>query len=198
MRYFFYGSLMDPTIAIIVLDRPVRAHDLQPATLTGYTPMRVQDEHYPALVSSTGDETRGVLVSDISALQARRLQFYETVEFHLATVEVVTADTLLEAHVFMPAANSRHRGTWHFDNFLESAGPDYVRHTRLWMQGFGQWSTQHMKFLGIGTSTRSFPVGLRRLWYLRDLERVCNALRSYLEVRASFNIRASSAIMSET
>ena len=147
MRYFFYGSLMDPTIASSVLDRPVRAHDLQLATLTGYTTMRVQDEHYPALVSSTGDETRGVLVSDISALQARRLQFYETVEFHLATVEVVTADgALLEAHVFMPAATLEcTEEPWHFDNFLESAGPDYVRHTRLWMQGFGQWSTQHME-----------------------------------------------------
>ena len=147
MRYFFYGSLMDPTIASIVLDCPVRAHDLQPATLTGYTPVRVQDEHYPALVSSRGRETRGVLVSDISALQARRLQFYETAEFHPATVEVVTSDgALLETLVFMPTATVEcTEEPWQFDNFLETAGSDYVRHTQLWMQGFGRWSTRHME-----------------------------------------------------
>lgn len=153
MRYFFYGSLMDPTIASIVLDRPIGAQDFQPATLTGFITVRVRDEHYPALVRSRDRETAGVLVSDVSAIQAKRLQFYETTEFHQATVEVVTADgARIETLVFMPAATLQCTDEpWHFENFLERAGPEYFRHTRQWMEAFGHTSQHDMQDTWRGT-----------------------------------------------
>ena len=55
MRFFFFGSLMDPAVASIVLGREIRAEQYAPATLVNFRCVRVAEETYPALVPALGE-----------------------------------------------------------------------------------------------------------------------------------------------
>ena len=143
MRYFFYGSLMDRTVASIVIGRTVAARELVPATLPGFWAVRVSGEHYPALRARADATVEGVVLDDVTAEQQRRLQYFEADEFLPVPMLVTRADrSRCTAQVFMPVDGISYSDeAWTYEAFVDRAGPDFLEHTRHWMCGFGQATT---------------------------------------------------------
>lgn len=77
MRFFFYGTLMDPDVRRRVLGRDVGRRLLQPATLEGYRRARRRGADYPILCPASGGRIAGILLCSATVRDARRLARYE-------------------------------------------------------------------------------------------------------------------------
>ena len=96
MQLFFYGSLMDRELLALVIGRATDGLSIEAATLHGFDRRRVRDESFPILVPHTGGRVEGVLVTDLTAADIARLQFYEGSdyegsEYALAALQVEAA-----------------------------------------------------------------------------------------------------------
>lgn len=101
MRWFFYGTLMDPEILGIVLGRPVDPTALTDAEITGYRRVAVRDEAYPALIPAPGATVAGAAAVFDAPADEARLRYYESDDYDLVDVAVSTADGALPARVFV-------------------------------------------------------------------------------------------------
>ncbi len=81
MRYFFYGSLMDPDALHVVLGRAVAPQELQPATMGGFRRVRVADETFPCLVADGSGEVSGVVFESESESEQQRISFFEDFDY---------------------------------------------------------------------------------------------------------------------
>jgi hypothetical protein len=76
MRFFFYGTLMDPGLLSWVLGRPIAPRKLVPALLRGYLRSKAQGLPYPMVLRDSTASVNavalgGVTVIDFSAMKAR-------------------------------------------------------------------------------------------------------------------------------
>ncbi|MEL6220971.1 MAG: gamma-glutamylcyclotransferase family protein, partial [Pseudomonadota bacterium] len=99
-RLFFYGSLRDPEMVSIVLGRRLGQRSLLAARAVGFATRRLGGEAYPLLVPVAGAEAEGVVLTDASPEDLRRLEFFEEAEYGLAPISVVTAEGSVEAQFF--------------------------------------------------------------------------------------------------
>ncbi|MFO1119477.1 MAG: gamma-glutamylcyclotransferase family protein [Rhodospirillales bacterium] len=125
LRFFFYGTLMDPLILSAVLRRPVDARRLRPAMLAGFRRVLHRSATYPVLIADTTAEVDGILASGLTGRDARRLVAYEGSDYRLASLPVrVAAGGTVSAGVFLPVLGE-------------------VASTLLW--DFGTWRRQYRK-----------------------------------------------------
>ena len=129
MRYFFYGSLIDPDVLALVLGRPRRR--MTPAALEGWRRLRVAGECYPLIVPDPDARVAGVM-AEVSPAEARRLAWYEGEDYELGELAVtVGSGAFVTASVFLPKPDLAHAGeSWdpllwrreHKAALLEAAG----------------------------------------------------------------------------
>lgn len=77
MRFFFYGTLLDPDVLSHVTGRAPEDCRLVPAVLRGFRRVYAKGASYPILVARRGAETRGAVLADVSPAEAARLSAYE-------------------------------------------------------------------------------------------------------------------------
>jgi hypothetical protein len=104
MQFFVYGSLMDRELLELRATDGLR---MEAATLHDFDCRRVCGESFPVLVPRTGGRVEGVLVSDLTAADIARLQFYEASDYEgsdyaLTTLAVECRGERVAAQVFMP------------------------------------------------------------------------------------------------
>ncbi len=93
MRFFFYGTLIDPDIRRVVLGAPAaKALALRPGMLCGWTRRAVRGASYPMILPRAGAGVDGVLASGLDAAACRRLRAYEGAEYVVLRVQVRCAD----------------------------------------------------------------------------------------------------------
>ena len=85
---FFFGSLRDAALLEIVLGRPVAPADIRAAEAPGHVAREMIGEAYPYLAAAPGHSASGVVVSDLSAEDLRRLEYFEEAEYGLAPITV--------------------------------------------------------------------------------------------------------------
>lgn len=104
MRFFFYGTLIDPDVRRVVLGSPMAAAlHARDAVLDGWERRAVRGVSYPIILPRAGGRVDGVLASGLDAAAARRLADYEGPEYALTTVDVACADGRgRSARVFTP------------------------------------------------------------------------------------------------
>lgn len=109
MRYFFYGSLMDPDVLALVLGRPRRR--TTPAAAEGWRRLRVAGECYPLIVPDPDGHVAGV-VAEISPAEARRLAWYEGEDYELGELAVTlgSSGSSIAALAFLPNPDLAHAG----------------------------------------------------------------------------------------
>lgn len=148
MRWFFFGSLIDPDVLAVVLDRPATAYTRRPGTLYGYRRVCVIEESYPALIHDPDGRVDGLLVEPLNAEDERRVCFFEGEEFQprIRPIELHDGERL-EARVFL------------------TAGLSDCLHDQPW--DFRLWQTRHKtRFLEMA---RDFMIGYHTGdWYQRD------------------------------
>lgn len=82
MRFFFYGTLIDPDVRTLVLGREAEAAcRAEPGSLPGWRAVRVQGKTYPAVVERRGATTGGVIADGLPAAAMARLVAYEGPEY---------------------------------------------------------------------------------------------------------------------
>jgi hypothetical protein len=104
MRYFFYGSLLDPAARARVLGPLARGLALDPARLEGWRRFRRRRLPWPMIRPCRGHCVEGALTPPLGASARRRLREYEGELYRARRVHVRHADgRRLPAMVFVPA-----------------------------------------------------------------------------------------------
>jgi len=139
MRWFFFGSLMDPDILSIVLGRRLAEHERVPAILHGYTRLVVKDESYPALRPEPGGKVHGLLVEHLDEDEGRRICFFEGEEFRLEEHEVELADgerRRAVAFILTEDYATEHQH-WDLGHWRAAYKSGFLEMTEEWMQYYG-------------------------------------------------------------
>jgi len=102
MRFFFYGTLLDPDVTALVLGRRLPPLAFVPATLPGHTRRRAKGASYPIVVRDPRGEVPGAVVGGLSGRDVARLSAYEGPRYRVAPLKVRMAGTLTTVSVFEP------------------------------------------------------------------------------------------------
>ena len=81
MRFFFYGTLIDPDVRRVVLG-PHAPRRVEPARLQGWRRAAVPGRTYPVIVIDAGAHVDGVLVHGLGTAARRRLERYEDADLY--------------------------------------------------------------------------------------------------------------------
>ena len=102
MRYFFYGTLLDPDVRAHILGAWINRRDLPRARLPGYRRVFIRGRHYPVVVPSAGEAVEGVLAGGLDRRAVLRLARFESDEYVDAERTVlVEGGGALRARVFV-------------------------------------------------------------------------------------------------
>lgn len=103
MRYFFYGTLMDPAVLAAVIGRRPPPALWAKATIEGYRRVFRAGTRYPILIPAPGERVDGMLVGGLGARDARRLDIFEGRDYAARTVLVqARLGGRIPARIFMP------------------------------------------------------------------------------------------------
>ncbi|MBV8650024.1 MAG: gamma-glutamylcyclotransferase [Alphaproteobacteria bacterium] len=113
MRFFFYGSLLDPAIRRAVMGRRAERSSIAPAVLTGWRRCRRREPLYPILLRAARGIVEGCLVENVDAAAAARLNAFEGPAYRVALVPVrTTVDGVVSAYVFLPSRRLASPSRW--------------------------------------------------------------------------------------
>lgn len=128
MRFFFYGTLIDPDVRTLVLGAPCA---VEPAELAGWERRAIVGESYPLVLPRAGGRVEGVLARGIDAPGRRRLEVYEGDAYDVIDVEVRRADGRQKrALVFVPSRGSPLRASTSDWSYARWARNDKARFLR--------------------------------------------------------------------
>lgn len=132
MRFFFYGTLIDPDVRRIVLGaRAAEAAHLRDAVLMGWERRALRGASYPVIVRRAGSSVDGVLASGLDARARRRLIEYEGEGYDLIAVEVeLIGDVRRGASVFAPTPGGPLEPTsdpWSYARWVQESKPEFMR-----------------------------------------------------------------------
>jgi hypothetical protein len=105
MRFFFYGTLLDPDVVALVLGRRLPPAAFVPASLPGHARRRAKGASYPIVVRDPCGEVPGAVVGGMSRRDVARLSAYEGPRYCIASLTVKVAGTLTRVSVFRPLEN---------------------------------------------------------------------------------------------
>ena len=108
MRYFFYGTLLDPDVRAHILGGWIDRRVLPASRLPGYRRVYIRGRHYPVVVPAAGQKVEGVLAEGLDRHAVRRLAEFESDEYVDAERTVLVDDgRTLRARVFVASPLAR-------------------------------------------------------------------------------------------
>ncbi|MDX1541809.1 MAG: gamma-glutamylcyclotransferase family protein [Geminicoccaceae bacterium] len=135
MAFFFFGTLRDPEVLALVLDRRPERHDLVRASLAGYTAVRATAQPYPLLVPAADASVEGLVLRCPSQRDEARITWFEEDEFQAEWRTVESAEGPLRARVFFalePVLASGIR--WDYQRWREAEKTRYLEQCVGWMR----------------------------------------------------------------
>src|SRR5690348_7753130 len=100
---FVYGTLRDPDLLSGVLNRPLNAGHMLPATAPGFAAVHYPNRIYPALVRKPGAAAEGLILTDLSPFEKDLLDAFEGPEYRRDIIPVMIGEELHEAFAYLPA-----------------------------------------------------------------------------------------------
>ena len=108
MRYFFYGTLLDPDVRTDILGSWTSRRELARARLPGYRRVYIRGRHYPVVVPAEGACVAGLLAEGLDRRAVRRLAAFESDEYVDAERTVLVDDgRTVRARVFVASPLAR-------------------------------------------------------------------------------------------
>lgn len=144
MRFFFYGTLLDPDVRRLVLAQCARELRCRPAALGGWT--RVQASHgcFPVVRRRPGGRVPGLLVEGVDLPGLYRMAHFEGDGYTLGRVAVAVPGTApggsvrLECHVFLPERRGLClSGGWSLADWQRREKRRFLPRVHRWMSEFG-------------------------------------------------------------
>ncbi len=105
MRFFFYGTLLDPDVTALVLGRRLAPGAFRGAVLPGHARRRAKGASYPIVVRDQREQVHGAIVEGLSPRDVDRLAAYEGPGYRIATLRVQVNGHLTITSVFEPMEN---------------------------------------------------------------------------------------------
>jgi hypothetical protein len=102
MRFFFYGTLLDPDVMTLVIGRRLAPRRYAAATLPGYARRRAKGASYPIVLSDPCAVVEGAVVGGLSARDVAHLAAYEGPRYRVASRKVRINDRIVSVSVFEP------------------------------------------------------------------------------------------------
>jgi hypothetical protein len=102
MRFFFYGTLLDPDVMALVIGRRLPPHRYEAATMPGYARRRAKGASYPIVLRDPRSEVEGAVVAGFSAEDVARLAAYEGPRYRIASRKVWMNQAFVRVSVFEP------------------------------------------------------------------------------------------------
>lgn len=132
MRYFFYGTLCDPDIRVLVLGPAARDLPIEPATLDGWRCVTMLGCVYPVIVPARGAGTPGCLSGELGEEAVALLVRYEGPEYRQRSLPVTTTDgRRVIARAFTPSGRARPSSRpWSLEEWERIHKTDYLRRLR--------------------------------------------------------------------
>jgi len=125
LRFFFYGTLLDPDIRRTVLG--VEDAPCAPALLADWRRVFVRGDTYPVLVRRMGETMDGLLSPDLTADAVRKLRAYEGPSYRERALSVEAAGQWVTATVFVPKDPGVATGrAWHLSLWQKRHKPTYL------------------------------------------------------------------------
>ncbi len=142
MRFFFYGTLMDPQVRRAVLGRSDDHLLIEQAVLPGYRRIAATSGNVPVLMRVSGGRVRGLLAQGLEPADLWRIAHFEGRHYHPFRRRVIARHGhRLEAWVFL-ADSARWSGgrDWDFARWRRRERARLLRRIARWMRepGFRQ------------------------------------------------------------
>src|SRR5262249_32780708 len=102
MRFFFYGTLLDPDVTALVLGRRLPPATFVAAVLPGYSRWRVLGGRYSHSVPVRMCEGPVAIVGGVGARDGARLAAYEGPGYRIAPLRVKVGEATPSVSVFEP------------------------------------------------------------------------------------------------
>ncbi len=135
MRFFFYGTLMDPDICRLVLGARAESLRARPAVLTGYRRVRASHGDFPILLRRSGGRVRGQLVEGLGAGVLPAIALFEGREYEPRRALVIDGSgRRVAAWMFVPGhgrwATAR---AWNLARWRQRHKSRLIPQLRLWL-----------------------------------------------------------------
>ncbi len=139
MRFFFYGTLMDPDVCRAVLGDCAEALEIRPALLTGYRRVRANCGNYPVLVRRRGGFLPGLLVEGMTYEALLAIAHFEGQEYEPRRALIIDRNgRRVTAWLFLPnhprLATDR---SWDLHRWRNSGKHLLLRQLRRWNLSYG-------------------------------------------------------------
>lgn len=144
MRFFFYGTLMDPDVCRLVLGDQYDDLRAEPAALLGFRRVRAVNGNFPVLVRRTGRRLEGQLVENLRPEALLSIAHFEGPDYELRQAAVVDlSGRRWRPWLFMPrfsrAASNR---AWNFELWQKRGKARLLPDLERWMLEFGALTLQ--------------------------------------------------------
>lgn len=141
---FAFGTLRDPEVLEVVLERVASELDCVPARLRGYRVARLPDESYPVLIESRDGSVDGMLLRGLSDKDFDRIAFFESNEyrFERCRVEVMGAGEVNALYCSEGVTQSGPRKPWSLEEWQRAEKPEFMRDLKRYMQLYGYFSAE--------------------------------------------------------
>ncbi|MEE8223447.1 MAG: gamma-glutamylcyclotransferase family protein [Alphaproteobacteria bacterium] len=135
MRFFFFGTLMDPDVREVVVGRPVPASRIEPATLEGFRRMCVAGRSCPMLIPDPPGRVEGCLVRGLDGRARARIGRFEGDEYRPERHWVrLSGGVRIEAYVYMARSGVRAgRTPWELSTWQRRHKRALLERARLWL-----------------------------------------------------------------
>ncbi|MGF1501975.1 MAG: gamma-glutamylcyclotransferase [Paracoccaceae bacterium] len=142
---FFYGSLRDRRLTEVVVGQAVSEARFRPARAPGYATRALPREAYPMLVEAPGEAAEGVVLSEISAVERARLEYFEEAEYGLVPITVETDTGPVEAAYFRATDKPGKTDTpWDFARWQTEERATAIAAAEEYMSYFGRLSIEEV------------------------------------------------------
>ena len=102
LRFFFYGSLLDPDVTALVIGRRLPPRAWVPASLAGYSRRKARGVSYPVAIRDPRGTIEGAVVGGFSRREVERLSAYEGPRYHTVPLKVRIHGRIVTVSVFEP------------------------------------------------------------------------------------------------
>ncbi|MGI9303504.1 MAG: gamma-glutamylcyclotransferase family protein [Gammaproteobacteria bacterium] len=139
MRYFFFGTLMDPDVSELVLGRILAPRQTRSARLEGYRRVLAVEEPLPVLQAAAGEHVSGIIVEGLTEDDRARIAFFEGSDYVVEALPVrLENGEPVEARVHLASNLDVFEETpWDFARWRADHKPKFLALSKLWMTYFG-------------------------------------------------------------